>query len=114
MPLNRIIVVGASVGGVKAISELVRGIPNNLRAAIFVVQHVGRTSSLADTLQLCHSDGRVMAAKDGELIQENKIYVAVPNYHLVLKNGLIRLQRGPRENYHRPAIDVLFRSATRA
>jgi two-component system chemotaxis response regulator CheB len=55
-----------------------------------------------------------MAAKDGELIQESKIYVAVPNYHLVLKYGLAQLQKSLRENYHRPAMDVLFRSAARA
>jgi two-component system, chemotaxis family, protein-glutamate methylesterase/glutaminase len=114
MSLNRIIVVGASIGGIKAICELVRDLPNNLPAATFVVQHVWRTSSLALILQQCHPNGCVMAADDGELIQESKIYVAVPNYHLVLKNGLVRLQKSPRENYHRPAIDVLFRSAARA
>jgi two-component system chemotaxis response regulator CheB len=114
MSLNRIIVVGASRGGIEALCELVRGMPHNLPAATFVVQHVWRTSLLAFILQQCHSRGCVMAAKDGELIQESKIYVAVPNYHLALKNGLIRLHKGPQENYHRPAIDVLFRSAARA
>ena len=98
MPLNRFIVVGASIGGIKAVCELVRDLPNELPAATFVVQHVWRTSSLALIIQQCHSHGCVMAAKDGELIQESKIYVAVPNYHLVLKNGLVRLQESPRKN----------------
>src|ERR1700757_4887253 len=99
MSINRIIVVGASIGGIKAICELVRGMPDNLPASTFVVQHVWRTSSLPLILQKCRSHGCVIAARDGEMIQENKIYIAVPNYHLVLKDGLVRLQKGPRENY---------------
>jgi two-component system chemotaxis response regulator CheB len=111
MPLNRIIVIGASTGGVKALCELMRGLPNSLPVAILIVQHMARTSSLASILQRCDSNSRVIAVKDGEMIRENTIYVGVPNYHLVLENGLVRLRKSPRENYHRPAIDVLFRSA---
>jgi two-component system, chemotaxis family, protein-glutamate methylesterase/glutaminase len=114
MSLNRLIVIGASTGGLEALRELMLGVPDNLPAAIFVVQHMWRTSLLAPVLQQCDSHGRVRAAKDCELIRENTIYIAVPNYHLILENGLVRLRKTPRENYHRPAIDVLFRSAARA
>jgi two-component system, chemotaxis family, protein-glutamate methylesterase/glutaminase len=113
MPLNRIVVIGASTRGVKALCELMRGLPNNLPIAVIVVQHMWRTSSLASILQRCDSSGRVIAAQDGAMIRENTIYVGVPNYHLVLENSRVRLRKTPRENYHRPAIDVLFRSAAR-
>jgi hypothetical protein len=42
------------------------------------------------------------------------MYIGVRNYHVVLENGRVRLRKSPRENYHRPAIDVLFRSAAHA
>jgi two-component system, chemotaxis family, protein-glutamate methylesterase/glutaminase len=90
-----------------------RGLPDDLPVAVFVVQHMWRASSLASILQRYDSRGRVIAAQDGEMIRENTIYVGVPNYHLVLENSRVRLRKTPRENYHRPAIDVLFRSAAR-
>ena len=51
--------------------------------------------------------------QDGEAIQHGRIYVAPPDYHLLIKNGYVRLVRGPRENSHRPAVDPLFRTAAR-
>ncbi len=52
--------------------------------------------------------------KDGEAIQQGRIYVAPPDLHLLVKRGYIHLARGPHENRHRPAIDPLFRTAARA
>ena len=51
---------------------------------------------------------------DGELIQKGRIYVAPPDYHLLVNQGSVRVVRGPQENRFRPAIDALFRSAARA
>lgn len=51
--------------------------------------------------------------QDGEKIEQGRIYVAPPDQHLLVKNGYIRLARGPRENSHRPAVDPLFRTAAR-
>ncbi|HEV8164959.1 MAG TPA: chemotaxis protein CheB, partial [Actinomycetota bacterium] len=50
-------------------------------------------------------------AKDGEPIEQRRIYVAPPDHHLLLRAGHVHLARGPRENGHRPAVDPLFRSA---
>jgi two-component system chemotaxis response regulator CheB len=52
-------------------------------------------------------------ARDGDPVHPGQIYVAPPDHHLLLQDGTIRLTRGPRESHHRPAIDVLFRSAAR-
>jgi two-component system chemotaxis response regulator CheB len=48
---------------------------------------------------------------DGEAIRIGRIYVAPPDFHLLLRDGRILLRQGPQENRTRPAIDPLFRSA---
>ncbi len=55
-----------------------------------------------------------MAASDGQAIERGRIYVAVPDYHLLVEGKRIRLVRGPKENRSRPAIDPLFRTLARA
>ncbi|NMG21342.1 chemotaxis protein CheB [Brasilonema bromeliae] len=115
MPGHDIIVVGASAGGVEALSYLVKNLPPDLNAAVMIVLHVPShgTSVLPHILTRA---GKLPAshAKDGEVIQLRRIYIAPPNYHLLVKPGHIHLARGPRENGHRPAIDPLFRTAARA
>jgi two-component system chemotaxis response regulator CheB len=85
-----------------------------LPAAVFVVCHFpnASTSSLPDILS---RQGKLLArhARDGEPIYPAHVYVAPPDYHLVLEQGVVRLNRGPRENRFRPSIDPLFRSAAR-
>lgn len=53
-------------------------------------------------------------AEDGDAIEQGQIYIAPPNSHLLIRQGVVHLSRGPRENGHRPAIDPMFRSAARA
>src|SRR5262245_2839549 len=111
MPGHDIVVMGASAGGVEALSELVRGFPGDLPAAVFVVLHlpVHSTSVLPRIL----SRKGILPAlnpKDGEHIQAGRIYVAPPDQHLLLKRGRVRVVHGPRENGSRPSIDPLFRT----
>ncbi len=110
-----IIVVGASAGGVEALAEVASRLPADLPAAVFVVLHVPAygTSVLPSILS---RRGPLPARHpaDGEEIQHGRIYVAPPDYHLIVREGRIGLTRGPAENGHRPAIDTLFRSAARA
>jgi len=55
-----------------------------------------------------------MHARDGEPLQNGRVYVAPPNHHLLLEDGAVHLSLGPRVNHTRPAIDPLFISAARA
>src|SRR5262245_54586372 len=115
MPGRAIIVVGASAGGVGALKVLVGGLPVGLPAAVFVVCHFPpeHDSHLPELLNLW-GPLRARHPRDGEAIRPGRIYVAPPDYHLVLRPGRVELSRGPRENNLRPAIDPLFRSAARA
>ena len=109
-----IIVIGASVGGVEAIRALVAELPADLRAAVFVTLHIGAYPS--DLPWLLTRAGALPAQHpvDGEAFVDGRIYVAPPDHHMVVDASHIRLTKGPRENWARPAIDPLFRSAARA
>jgi two-component system, chemotaxis family, protein-glutamate methylesterase/glutaminase len=115
MPARDIVVVGASAGGLQALMELVKGFPPDLPAAVFVVMHVTpyHRSSLP---QILSRSGPLPAqhAEHGAPIERGRIYVAPPDYHLLVREGMMELARTARENRTRPAADPLFRSAARA
>ena len=108
-------VIGASAGGVEVLTRVVKGLPADLGAAICIVLHIspGSPSMLAHILGRA---GRLPCrpARDGERLRQGVILVAPPDHHLAIEDGHVRLTVGPRENGHRPAIDVLFRSAAAA
>lgn len=110
-----IVVIGASAGGIQALTQLVRQLPADLPAALFIVQHLyAEMLSTLPELLANASPWPAFHPRDGQTIQLGQIYVAPPNYHLLLRMpGLISLSQGPRENLHRPAIDPLFRTAAR-
>ncbi|HEX3695537.1 MAG TPA: chemotaxis protein CheB [Polyangia bacterium] len=112
MAAPRLIVVGASAGGVEALTRLVHGIQPDIRAPILVVLHISEQSILPAILDRA---GPLPAAHvlNGETLQPGRIYVAPPGQHLLVDSSHLWLTRGPRENGHRPAIDPLFRSAAR-
>jgi two-component system chemotaxis response regulator CheB len=114
MPGHDIIVVGASAGGVEALTQLVGALPKDLPATLFVVLHVppNGPSLLPGILTRCGGPPAVHP-HDGQAFQYGTIYVAPPDVHLLVKPGYVTLVHGPRENGHRPAIDPLFRTAAR-
>ncbi|HEV3049961.1 MAG TPA: chemotaxis protein CheB [Longimicrobium sp.] len=114
MPGHDIIVIGASAGGVDAVSTVVRGLPRDLPAAVFVVVHFPAYARSV-LPQILERAGLLPAAhpEDGETIQPGRIYVAPPGRHLLIEDSRVRLVRGPRENGAIPAVDPLFRSAAR-
>ena len=112
MPARDIIVIGASAGGTEAIRKLVAGFPADLPASVFVTIHI--PSNRGGILPaIITSAGPLVAVhpQDGEPIRHGRIYVAPPDYHLLIRNDHVHLGHGPRENLQRPCINVMFRSA---
>ncbi len=107
-----IIVIGGSAGAFQPLRSLLQDLPRSLEAAVFVVLHLPPASrtSLPGLLQQ-HTSLDVRLAQDGDPIVNGRALVAAPDQHLILHAGHVRLSRGPRENYWRPAVDVLFRTA---
>src|SRR5262245_60137388 len=112
MTKRNIIVVGTSAGGVEALCELNKHLPPDLGASVFVVMHIGSESLLPQVLSRCGNLPAVFAEHE-KRYERGCIYCAPANSHLSIKDHKTVLRRGPRENGHRPAIDVLFRSAAR-
>lgn len=110
--LRNIVVIGASAGGVLALRQLVSRLPADYAGALFVVVHIsaGARSELAGILGRAGPLPAVQA-EDGMPITHGRIHVAMPDHHLLIERGRMRVVHGPRENRHRPAIDPLFRSA---
>lgn len=108
---DRILVIGASAGGVDALRTLFAALPADLSAAIFIVLHIGAHRSALPWLLNQVNSIPARHPKDGDPIEVGHIYVAPPDYHMIVQRGQVRLTRGPRENWARPAVDPLFRSA---
>jgi two-component system chemotaxis response regulator CheB len=114
MPSRDIIVMGASAGGVEAFRSILANLPKDLPAAVLIVLHISpdhpsvlpRILDAAGPLRAAH-------AQDGEALEHGRVYVAPPDRHLVVDDGVVRLSRSPREGGHRPAVDPLFRTAAR-
>ncbi len=109
---NRIFVIGASLSGIDALCELVSTLPIDFPAPILIAQHVA-SHSPGMLPELLSKAGRLPAThpKDRAPIEKGRIYVAPPDRHMLVQDGCIRLSHGPHENFARPAIDPLFRSA---
>jgi two-component system, chemotaxis family, protein-glutamate methylesterase/glutaminase len=107
-----LIVIGASAGGIEALQQICAALPPNLNAAVIVVMHTSPNSGGLLPKVLARS-GAMPATHptNGELIRKGMIYVAPPDYQLIVEPGLLRIIHGQRENHHRPAIDPTFRSA---
>ena len=107
-----IIVVGASAGGVEVLSRLVADLPGDLPAAVFIVLHISPHSGTALPRILDRRTKLVVGHPfNGEPIAPGRVYVAVPDHHLIVGPGVVRVANGPKENGHRPAVDTLFRTA---
>jgi two-component system, chemotaxis family, protein-glutamate methylesterase/glutaminase len=106
-----IVAIGASQGGLQALQFLLEELPKDFAAPVMIVLHVGRSGS---HLPVLLSRSCAMPVGHAELDEElvaGRVYLAPPDHHMLVTDGHIALTRGPRENFARPAIDPLFRSA---
>lgn len=109
--LKGVVAIGASAGGVEALSNLAARLSPDLPYAYLMVLHVpaGAPSVLA---RIVDRSGPLptAAAQDGAPLEPGRIYVGVPDRHLLVADHRVVLSQGPTENGHRPAINALFRS----
>ncbi|MCC5802790.1 protein-glutamate methylesterase/protein-glutamine glutaminase [Rossellomorea vietnamensis] len=113
----KMILIGTSTGGPRALQNVLTGLPRQLDAPIVVVQHMppGFTRSLANRL-----DGQasihVKEAEHGEILEKGTAYIAPGGVHTkVVENGgqlSIQLSKEEPKNGHRPSVDILFESAS--
>lgn len=108
---NKIIAIGASTGGVRALKQMLPDLPADLPAAVFIVLHIGAGDSILPRVLGAHCKLPVLHGTDGAPIENGKVFVAPPDHHLVIDGDRMRLSHSARENHVRPAIDPLLRSA---
>lgn len=110
------IAIGASAGGVEALTHVLPAMPARVGVAVFVVLHLPRERpSILASLMGARCAVPVREAEDKEPIVEGTIYVAPPDYHLLVeRDGSLALSFDAPVNYSRPSIDVLLESAADA
>ncbi|OBJ54892.1 chemotaxis protein CheB [Mycobacterium sp. 1423905.2] len=113
--LRGVVAIGASAGGVEALSNMAAGLSPDLPYAYVVTLHVppGIPSVLP---RIIDRKGPLpaTAAEHGAELEPGHIYVAVPDRHLLVTDNRLLLSQGPTENGHRPAINAMFRSVALA
>ena len=111
-----LIVIGTSWGGLEALQRLLENLPDELEVPIAIAQHRGPDSpdrGLERILQR-GSPRSIREVDDKEPIERSRIYLAPPDYHLLVERGSFALSTDERVQYARPSIDVLFESAADA
>jgi two-component system chemotaxis response regulator CheB len=110
------VVIGASAGGIEALSVLLPELPSSTRAAILIVLHIPRErESLLAKIFAPRCALTVKEAEDKEPILPGTVYFAPPDYHLQVDEGpCVSLSFDDPVNWSRPSIDVLFSSAADA
>ena len=111
----QIVAIGVSTGGPDALARLLPSLPANLPVPVVIAQHMPPifTSLLAARLST-KTSLPVRECKSGEALTAGCIFIAPGDFHMVTtsENGVVRLKahQGPKENFCRPSVDVLFRS----
>lgn len=111
----RIVLIGASHGGVSALQELLPGLAPGFPAPVCVVQHRSRDAGTG----LCeflrgHCRLPVVEPNDKDEVLAGRVYLAPPDYHLLIGGGRFALSVDAPVTYARPSVDVLFESAADA
>ncbi|MBW8767423.1 MAG: chemotaxis response regulator protein-glutamate methylesterase [Geodermatophilales bacterium] len=113
-----VLVIGSSTGGPEALTRVLPALPSSLPVPILLVQHMPPvfTRQFAQRLDRL-SALRIVEAVDGAPLLPGTVHLAPGDHHLVVRAGATPqtgLHQGPPENFCRPAVDPLFRSAVAA
>lgn len=112
MPARSVVVIGASAGGLEGLLRIVQDLEGGLPAAFCVVMHLSPTTpSRLPEILTRRSAYPATIVETEEALRPAHIYIAAPDRHLVIDDGRVLASAAPRENHHRPSVDVLFRSA---
>jgi two-component system chemotaxis response regulator CheB len=112
VPITNILVIGASAGGIAALRLLLSKLGADIPAAVFVVVHTAPDGpGLLSTVLGRGTPLTVLTAEDGTAMRNGYVYVAPPDYHLLVEGRHVRLSHGPKEHRFRPSVDALFRTA---
>lgn len=108
---KRVVVIGSSTGGPKALDEIFSALPDGIPAGMLVVQHMPPyfTKSLAERLDK-HSPVHVREGKEADMITNGSALVAPGDYHMAVNNGKIHMNKEPPVNAIRPSVDVTMLS----
>lgn len=109
-----VVVIGGSAGGLEAAIEVLATLPVGFPVAAFLaLHHRSDARTLREIARILHQRIAlsVKAARDKTPVEPGVVYVAPSDRHLLLENGIVRVERSPRENQFRPCINVLFKSA---
>ncbi|MGL6344776.1 MAG: chemotaxis protein CheB [Waterburya sp.] len=109
---NKVVAIAASKGGISALKEVLAYLPSDFPGAIIIVQHLSPLfkSYLADLLNR-HTPLHVERATDGAKLTTGKIYVAPPDYHVIVNaNHSINLSQAAKEHFVRPSAEYTFKS----
>lgn len=111
--VKNIITIGASAGGIAAVSKLLSTFNKQLDASVFIVIHIARNFLIDVILNQIQRQTslKCMIPEDGDPIMGGHIYLAPADHHMMLEKDRILVGKGAFENHWRPSIDVLFRSA---
>ena len=105
-----IVVIGASAGGVEALSHVLATFPRDLRASVLVVLHLARGRSMLP--EILSRAGPLPAShpKDGDRLEHGRVYVARPDHHLIVEPGRVRVVHGPNSGFRCPVASGTLRS----
>jgi two-component system chemotaxis response regulator CheB len=114
--MYELICMGASWGGLDAVGRVLADFPDEIDVPIAIVQHRHVTSTSGALAELLHLRVKrpVRDAEDKMVIEPRNVYLAPPDYHLLVQRGTFALSTDERVQFARPSIDVLFESAAHA
>ncbi|HEV3163762.1 MAG TPA: chemotaxis protein CheB [Isosphaeraceae bacterium] len=108
----KIVVIGTSLGGLSALKVLLGGLPESFPLPVAIVQHrVSDSTGLLRVALQTHCALPVGEPEDKELLAPARVYLAPPDYHLLVERGRFALSTEGRVCHARPSIDVLFETA---